>query len=89
MPALDGVGFYKEAAKTDPDIGKRFLFFTGALSQERSSFLLEKGISCILKPSPLRVIKEKVEKILESRILESPPLGRNGTGSGRDVPQAI
>ncbi|MDY6989722.1 MAG: response regulator [Thermodesulfobacteriota bacterium] len=89
MPELDGIGFYREASKTDPDIGQRFLFFTGALSQERISFLLEKGISYILKPSPLRDIREKVEEILERRVLERPPLGRDSTGSGRDVPQAI
>lgn len=89
MPKLDGIGFYKEAASTDPDIGQRFLFFSGALSEERVSFLLEKGISYIPKPSPLEAIREKVEEILDRRVLERPALNRDGTGSGRDVPQAI
>ncbi|MDY6953798.1 MAG: response regulator, partial [Thermodesulfobacteriota bacterium] len=65
MPALDGIGFYKEAAKADPDIGERILFFTGDLSEERISFLTKEDISYIPKPSPLRVVRKKVEEVLE------------------------
>ncbi|MDY6954511.1 MAG: response regulator [Thermodesulfobacteriota bacterium] len=74
MPELDGIGFYREAAKTDPEIGERILFFTGDLSEERISFLTKEGISCIPKPSPLRVIRKKVEEVLERGVLERPPI---------------
>lgn len=74
MPELDGIGFYIEAAKTDPDIGQRFLFFSGAPSQGSISSLSKKGISYLPKPSSLRVIKEKVQEILQKKVLERPPL---------------
>jgi CheY-like chemotaxis protein len=64
MPGMDGLSFYREAAKDFGSIGDRFLFFSGAVAEDRASFLKERRISCLPKPVPLGVIREQAQLIL-------------------------
>jgi len=64
MPRMDGLAFYREAAKDFRSIGDRFLFFSGAVEGERASYLRERQISFLAKPVSLGVIREQVQRIL-------------------------
>jgi CheY-like chemotaxis protein len=64
MPGMDGLTFYREAAKDFGSIGDRFLFFSGAMAEDRAAFLKERRIPYLPKPVPLGVIREQVQLIL-------------------------
>lgn len=66
MPEMDGVALYQEATRHDPDIGRRFLFFSGFLSQESLAFIEAHHIPYLLKPSSVSDLRCKVAEILEN-----------------------
>jgi DNA-binding NtrC family response regulator len=67
MPVKNGIEFYKQASKQDPNIGKRFLFYTG-LPAEYGGFLEKLNMRYMTKPASLEEIEQAVEDIL-SRIV--------------------
>lgn len=66
MPVLNGMDFYNEAAKRDPGIGERFLFFTGMMNPKRSAFFSANNLRSIEKPVSIKEIKQKVIEIVHN-----------------------
>jgi CheY-like chemotaxis protein len=64
MPIMNGKDFYNEAVAKYPNIKGRFLFFTGALDEERSSFFKDNEIKYLQKPSPIKDIRKAVVDII-------------------------
>jgi CheY-like chemotaxis protein len=64
MSLVNGIDFYKEAAEKDPDIGERFLFITGSTSPERIAFLQKNKLRFLVKPAPIKKIREQVHAII-------------------------
>jgi PAS domain S-box-containing protein len=51
MPGLDGPGLYREVARRDPDLARRFMFITGdTLDPGTARFLEETGLPSFAKP---------------------------------------
>jgi len=64
MPVMDGIAFYKAAAKLFPGINQRIIFFTGNLTTERRAFFNFISVDFIEKPAAINIIKEKAIPIL-------------------------
>lgn len=65
MPGMNGIEFYQEAIRHDPDLARRFLFFSGYINEGYKAVLDDYHVPYILKPAPLADIKRKVGEILE------------------------
>ena len=65
MPVMSGIEFYEQAAKTDPSIGERFLFFTGFSADESIDFFTKNKLQYMVKPVPLDKIKQAVRDIMK------------------------
>ena len=65
MPVLNGVEFYRQASVSDPNIGKRFLFYTGNPKNEYVRFFSENNIQYLTKPAPMGQIQKSVQNILK------------------------
>ena len=66
MPKLNGIDMYKQAVVTDPSLCSRFIFFTGSENPEHLSFVRATNTLMLPKPSPVRVICEMMNDVLES-----------------------
>jgi len=66
MPKLNGIDMYKQAVVTDPSLCRRFIFFTGSENPEHLSFVRATNTLMLPKPSPVRVICEMMNDVLES-----------------------
>lgn len=71
MPIMDGLDFYQNALNLFPSINNRFLFLTGSLSQEKSSFFSKHNLPFMEKPAAIADIKEKVFAMMDERSGES------------------
>lgn len=67
MPKKDGLEFFKNAEGLFPNIGARFLFFTGSLPPDRLAFLTKNNIAYLEKPAPISSIINSVTEILLKR----------------------
>jgi CheY-like chemotaxis protein len=65
MPGLNGIELYQEAVKHDPEIGSRFLFFSGSTSEEHQTFLQEHKLPLLEKPGSLDKLMEHISLILQ------------------------
>jgi two-component SAPR family response regulator len=65
MPIMNGMDFFSEAVQKERDIGKRFLFFSGAVDQKLDDFFKTNKVDYILKPGPINILKQKVAKIMK------------------------
>ncbi len=65
MPIMDGMKFYLEAARFDPEIGERMIYFSGQLDSETRAFLMKNKLKFITKPSSMMEIREAAEAILK------------------------
>jgi len=65
MPVLDGIEFYRQASLNDPNIGNRFLFYTGNLANEYIRFFSENNIQYLTKPASIGQIQKSVQNILK------------------------
>lgn len=65
MPEMNGIAFFREAIRHDPDIGRRFLFFSGFISEEHKAIIDANHIPYLLKPASMTDLKQKVAEILE------------------------
>ena len=66
MPTLDGISFYKEAHKKEPNIRKRFIFLTGSTDETHFTFIQENELRYLEKPVGMDVLKKAVHDILRS-----------------------
>ncbi len=64
MPVMNGIDFFKEAKKSDLEIGKRIIFFTASYNPEKISYLKENNLVYLQKPTSLKVIRETVTNML-------------------------
>lgn len=71
MPVMNGIVFLEEAAKHDPTMNRRIIFFSGAITQKAIDDLKERHILFLLKPSSIGDIEAAVQEVLTR------------TGSGR------
>jgi CheY-like chemotaxis protein len=58
MPVMDGMQFFENAVQQYPQIGERFLFFTGDGSPDRLAFFIENNLRYCIKPIPLQIIRD-------------------------------
>lgn len=66
MPSLDGISFYKEAHKNEPDLRDRFIFLTGSNDDTKHAFIKENDLNYMKKPIGLDVLQKAVHDILSS-----------------------
>jgi CheY-like chemotaxis protein len=66
MPKMNGVDMYKQAIEVDPSIASRFLFFTGTEDPEHLNFVRSMNTLMLPKPSPVKVICEMMNDVLDS-----------------------
>ncbi|MBU4317413.1 MAG: response regulator [Proteobacteria bacterium] len=64
MPVMDGMTFYRAAKRLFPNIDKRFLFFTGNLTNDKMDFIKENHLAYMEKPASLNEIKKNAAEIL-------------------------
>jgi two-component system, chemotaxis family, chemotaxis protein CheY len=65
MPDMDGLEFYKRAKKEDLLGGVPFLMVSAENERERVAEALKAGVNdYILKPVDLKILREKIEKLL-------------------------
>jgi hypothetical protein len=57
---------YKQALVLDPTLSRRFIFFTGTEDQGHLDFVRAANILMLPKPSPVRVICEMMNDVLDS-----------------------
>jgi len=65
MPVLNGIEFYRQASVSDPNIGNRFLFYTGNPTNEHMKYFSENNIQYLTKPAPMGQIQKSVQNILK------------------------
>ncbi|MFC1843701.1 response regulator [Thermodesulfobacteriota bacterium] len=64
MPVVDGLQFYNKAKGVNPDLQKRFLFFTSEPPSERILFFENEGVRYLKKPSTINEIRAAALSIL-------------------------
>ncbi len=64
MPSLDGISFYKEAHKNEPNLRDRFIFLTGSDDDIKQVFIKENDLHYLKKPVDLDVLQKAVRYIL-------------------------
>jgi CheY-like chemotaxis protein len=68
MPDLDGPGFYREAERQHPGLGRRFVFLTGDVwNATIGRFLEETGVPSLSKPFTLADIRQALQPGFSSR----------------------
>ena len=72
LPEMNGIEMYQQALAMDPSIGRRFIFFTGTENQEYLNFVRESKALMLPKPSPVRVLHEMMNKVLDAGIDSAP-----------------
>jgi len=65
MSVLNGIEFYRQASVSDPNIGNRFLFYTGNPTNEHMRYFSENNIQYLTKPAPMGQIQKIVRNILK------------------------
>jgi len=67
MPALDGVGLYREIKRRQPALLSRFLFISGTADQpEYRHFLAESAVPILAKPFGLADLRQVTRTILST-----------------------
>lgn len=66
LPKINGVEMYKQALEKNPNIGSRFIFFTGTENPEHLDFVRSTNTLMLPKPSPVKLICEKMNDVLDS-----------------------
>jgi len=65
MPVMNGIEFFRRAVENDPLLARRFLFFSGLISEEHKKVIDAFGVASLQKPASIAEIKKKVAEILE------------------------
>ena len=66
MPEMHGIEMYKQALAMDPSLHLRFIFFTGTENPDYLDFIRDSKTLMLPKPSPVRLISEMMNEVLES-----------------------
>ena len=66
MPIMNGLEFYEQAIKEDPNIQSHFLFSTGEITPDREVFFKKNRLRYLMKPFSLDKIKHTVDDIIQS-----------------------
>ncbi len=66
MPEMHGIEMYKQALAIDPSLHLRFIFFTGTENPEYLSFVRDSKALMLPKPSPVRLVSEVMNQVLDS-----------------------
>ena len=69
MPGMNGIEMYKQALAVDHSVCRRFIFFTGTDNPEYLQFVRDSQALMLPKPSPVRVLSEMMNKVLDSASL--------------------
>ena len=69
IPVMSGIDLFKQAARQDPGIGRRYLFLTGESSPETISFFDKNNLRYLIKPAHLDEIEQSVSDILHGSSL--------------------
>ncbi len=69
LPIMSGVEMFKQALAKDSTIGSRFVFFTGTENEEYLEFVRSSKILMLPKPSPVRLICEMMNEVLDSYVV--------------------
>lgn len=64
MPGCNGIELFQKAYQLFPTIGKRFLFFSGQVSEDQVSFIRHHNLELMSKPANLREIRTKASAFL-------------------------
>jgi CheY-like chemotaxis protein len=70
MPKMNGVDMYKQALAMDPTLCSRFIFFTSTENPEHLAFVRSTKNLMLPKPSPVRVICDMMNDILDSTTVQ-------------------
>lgn len=66
MPVMDGIEFYKRAVVMCPQLKDRFIFITGAASQDRIDFFKHNHLRFLTKHAPISEIRRTVREVMHS-----------------------
>lgn len=66
MPRCDGIELFRKACKQYPSIGKRFLFFSGQVSDDHVSFIRHHNLELLDKPANLKEIRTRASALLSA-----------------------
>ncbi len=69
MPGINGIEMYQQALALDRSLCRRFIFFTGTENPEYLGFVMASKALMLPKPSPVRVVCDMMNKVLESPAL--------------------
>jgi len=65
MPVMGGIDFYKKLKQQYPDVGKRFIFISGAATANALDFIRSEKIQFLSKPFKLHDIRQAVVDIID------------------------
>lgn len=65
MPIMDGIAFYRSALEVDPDLKRRFVFFTASREDEHEAFFRSAGVLKLGKPAKLSLIRQTVSAVAQ------------------------
>lgn len=63
MPNLNGIELYKEALVIDPDLQKRFVFFTATEDADHRCFIESTGNILLTKPTPMSLLRQIINQV--------------------------
>lgn len=66
MPIMDGVAFFHEAVKSDPEIARRFVFLSGDAASDHHDLCEKHGVAYFAKPVSLPALRQTAERMLRS-----------------------
>ena len=66
MPSLDGISFYKEAYKNEPNLRERIIFLTGLADETQVAFFKENNLRFMIKPFDLDALQKNIHDMLSS-----------------------
>jgi PAS domain S-box-containing protein len=76
MPLMDGISFFREAAKSDSGLCERIIFYSGALTDIDEKFIRENKLRVLIKPALVPDLMNAAREILTKGEPEpsSPPI---------------
>ncbi|MBA4395620.1 MAG: hypothetical protein C0407_18875 [Desulfobacca sp.] len=57
-----------------PEIGKRFLFFTGNLTPDHKAFFSDHKLPYMVKPAPLNLMRQKIMEVMYNFMDQGRPI---------------
>jgi CheY-like chemotaxis protein len=84
MPRMDGLQFYREVERRDPNLPRRMVFVTGnALGPALQAFLAETRAPLLRKPFPLQDMLAMVQQVLRAGTVPRDPIQTDTAGADR------